>query len=47
MAVGGVLYADLLSLPPPAKQVKAWVLRQVRPWLQDGPGLSLSAQWRT
>ncbi len=30
MAVGGVLYADLLALPPPAKHIKQWVLRQVR-----------------
>jgi len=30
MAVGGVLYVDLLALPPPSKQVKSWVLRQVR-----------------
>ncbi|GAX81362.1 hypothetical protein CEUSTIGMA_g8793.t1 [Chlamydomonas eustigma] len=29
MAVGGVLYADLLTLPPPAKKVKHWTLRQV------------------
>jgi len=32
MAVGGVLYVDLLALPPPSKQVKTWVLRQVRGW---------------
>mmetsp|Transcript_31025 Transcript_31025/g.68839 ORF Transcript_31025/g.68839 Transcript_31025/m.68839 type:complete len:672 (-) Transcript_31025:511-2526(-) len=31
MAVGGVLYVDLLSLPPPSKKVKQWVLRQVTP----------------
>lgn len=29
MALGGVLYADLLTLPPPAKKVKQWVIRQV------------------
>ncbi len=29
MAVGGLLYADLLALPPPAKHVKQWVLRQI------------------
>lgn len=29
MAVGPVLYADLLALPPPAKHIKQWVLRQV------------------
>jgi len=29
MAVGGVLYVDLLALPPPSKPVNAWVLRQV------------------
>jgi cancer susceptibility candidate protein 1 len=31
MAVGGVLYIDLLTLPPQAKKVKHWVLRQVTP----------------
>lgn len=31
MAVGGVLYAELLALPPSAKHVKTWVLRQVTP----------------
>ena len=31
MAVGGVLYVDLLALPPPAKKVKGWTLRQVTP----------------
>ncbi len=30
MAVGGVMYVDLLALPPPAKHVRQWVLRQVR-----------------
>ncbi|KAL6760467.1 hypothetical protein V8C86DRAFT_3018008 [Haematococcus lacustris] len=29
MAVGGVIFVDLLALPPPAKHVKHWVLRQV------------------
>ena len=27
MAVGGVAYADLLALPPPAKKTKQWTLR--------------------
>ncbi|MEW5320511.1 MAG: hypothetical protein WDW38_011579 [Sanguina aurantia] len=31
MPVGGILYVDLLALPPPAKKIKAWVLRQVTP----------------
>ncbi|KAF5835664.1 hypothetical protein DUNSADRAFT_7024 [Dunaliella salina] len=31
MAVGGVLYVDLLALPPPSKPVNTWVLRQVTP----------------
>lgn len=31
MAVGGVMYADLLTLPPPARHVKSWTLRQVTP----------------
>eukprot|EP00798_Chlamydomonas_sp_ICE-L_P022454 gene22454-29569_t len=31
MAVGGVLYAELVSLPPPARKVKSWMLRQVTP----------------
>ncbi|KAJ9511989.1 hypothetical protein QJQ45_004409 [Haematococcus lacustris] len=30
MAVGGVIFVDLLALPPPAKHVKHWVLRQVQ-----------------
>ncbi|MEW5296739.1 MAG: hypothetical protein WDW36_000001 [Sanguina aurantia] len=33
MPVGGILYVDLLALPPPAKKIKAWVLRQVTPSL--------------
>jgi hypothetical protein len=32
MAVGGVLYVDLLGLPPPARHIAHWTLRQV-PWL--------------
>ena len=31
MAVGGVLYVDLLTMPPPAKKVRQWTLRQVTP----------------
>ncbi|GFH13441.1 Casc1_N domain-containing protein, partial [Haematococcus lacustris] len=31
MAVGGVIFVDLLALPPPAKHVKHWVLRQLGP----------------
>mmetsp|Transcript_331 Transcript_331/g.1000 ORF Transcript_331/g.1000 Transcript_331/m.1000 type:complete len:429 (-) Transcript_331:222-1508(-) len=30
-AVGGVLAVDLLALPPPCKNVKNWILRQVTP----------------
>lgn len=29
MAVGGIMYVDLLALPPPAKHIRQWVLRQV------------------
>ncbi|GLC60963.1 hypothetical protein PLESTB_001700500 [Pleodorina starrii] len=31
MAVGGVLVVDLLALPPGAKKVRGWTLRQVTP----------------
>ncbi|KXZ46913.1 hypothetical protein GPECTOR_39g407 [Gonium pectorale] len=31
MAVGGVLVVDLLALPPSAKKVRGWTLRQVTP----------------
>lgn len=31
MSVGGVFYVDLLTLPPPARRVKSWVLRQITP----------------
>ena len=29
MAVGGVIYVDLLALPPPSKVIRNWVLRPV------------------
>ena len=31
MALGGVLYIELLALPPPCKKVKGWTLRHVTP----------------
>jgi hypothetical protein len=31
MAVGGVLQADLLAPPPPAKRTSKWLIRQVTP----------------
>jgi hypothetical protein len=37
--VGGVLYVDLLALPPPAKKAKAWTLRQVRGGAAHGCGI--------
>ncbi|PRP81577.1 hypothetical protein PROFUN_01084 [Planoprotostelium fungivorum] len=30
-AVGGILYMELLALPPPPKKVKGWTLRQITP----------------